>query len=173
MQLVSQCFGDIVAGQVLRNISQCNIPQNGQNRCETSCTKSRTFGNGSCSLSRNDCGRCRVCHTVKCFVQLVPPQCRQNIARQVARNISQCNSAFCLPSNDVRDLQMLHDKVLCDRASDEKERMKDKLKFTSTIKRWKVCYYIIQNVFRLFAVSYLAKRAYQNKIQEKNRLCLL
>ena len=42
VQLVSQCFGDIVAGQVARNISQCNIPCNSQNRCETSCTKSRT-----------------------------------------------------------------------------------------------------------------------------------
>ena len=40
VQLVSQCFSDIVAGQVARNISQCNIPCNGQNRCETSC-KSR------------------------------------------------------------------------------------------------------------------------------------
>ena len=29
-----------------------------------------------------------------CFVQFVPPQCRQNIARQLVRNISQCNSAF-------------------------------------------------------------------------------
>ena len=48
----------------------------------------------SCNLSRKDFGRCRVCYTVKYFVQLVPPQCRQNIARQVARNISQCNSAF-------------------------------------------------------------------------------
>ena len=53
-----------------------------------------TFGNGSCNLSRNDFGRCRVSYTVKCFMQLVPPQCRQNIARQVARNISQCNSSF-------------------------------------------------------------------------------
>ena len=35
----------------------------------------------SCNLSRNDFGRCRVCYTVKCFVQLGPPQCRQNIAR--------------------------------------------------------------------------------------------
>ena len=48
-----------------------------------------TYGNGSSNLSRNDFGRCRVSYTVKCFVQLVPPQCRQNIARQVARNISQ------------------------------------------------------------------------------------
>ena len=32
------------------------------------------------------------CYTVICFVQLVPPQCRQNLARQVAQNISQCNS---------------------------------------------------------------------------------
>ena len=30
VQLVSQCFGDIVGGQVARNISQCNIPCNGQ-----------------------------------------------------------------------------------------------------------------------------------------------
>ena len=37
-------------------------------------------------LSCNDFGRCRVCDTVKCFVQLVP--------RQVARNISQCNSVL-------------------------------------------------------------------------------
>ena len=70
------------------------IPCNGQNRCETSCMKNSTFGNGSCNLSRNDFGRCRVCHTVKCFVPLEPPQRRQNIARQVARNISQCNSAL-------------------------------------------------------------------------------
>ena len=38
VQLVSHCFGDIVAGQVARNISQCNIPCNGQNLFETSCT---------------------------------------------------------------------------------------------------------------------------------------
>ena len=43
MQLVWQCFGVIVAAQVARNISQCDIPRNGQNRCETSSTKSRTF----------------------------------------------------------------------------------------------------------------------------------
>ena len=29
-----------------------------------------------------------------CFVQFVPPQCRQNIVRQVAQNISQCNSTL-------------------------------------------------------------------------------
>ena len=40
VQLVSQCFGDIVAEQVAQNISQCNILCNCQNRCETSC-KSR------------------------------------------------------------------------------------------------------------------------------------
>ena len=51
-----------------------------------------TFGNGSCNLSRNDFGRCRVFNMNA--MQLVPPPCRQNIARQVARNISQCNSAF-------------------------------------------------------------------------------
>lgn len=39
-------------------------------------------------------GRCKVFCTVKCFVQLVALQCRQNIARQVVRNISQCNSTF-------------------------------------------------------------------------------
>ena len=38
--LVSLFFGDTVAEQVARNISQCNIPCNGQNRFETSC-KSR------------------------------------------------------------------------------------------------------------------------------------
>ena len=27
-------------------------------------------------------------------MQVVPPQCRQNIAKQVARNISQCHSAL-------------------------------------------------------------------------------
>ena len=62
----------------------------------------------SCNLSRNDFGRCRVCHTVKCFVQLVPPQCRQNIARQVARNISQCSSAFslrCKRSRSIKELR--------------------------------------------------------------------
>ena len=51
----------------------------------------------SCNLSRNDFGRCRLCYTVKCFVQLAPAQCCQNIARQVARNVSQCNSALTLP----------------------------------------------------------------------------
>ena len=48
----------------------------------------------SCNLSCNDFGPCRVYYTVKCSEQLVPPQCRENIARQVARKISQCNSAF-------------------------------------------------------------------------------
>ena len=56
-----------------------------------------TFSNGSCNLTRNDFGRCMVCYTVKCFLQLVSSQCRQNIARQVARNISQRNSAFRVP----------------------------------------------------------------------------
>ena len=37
-----------------------------------------TFGNGSCNLSYNDFSRFRVCYIVKCFLQLVPPQCRQN-----------------------------------------------------------------------------------------------
>ena len=32
-----------------------------------------TFSHGSCNLSCNDFGRCSVCYTVKCFVQLVPP----------------------------------------------------------------------------------------------------
>ena len=40
VQLVAQCFGDFVAGQVARNISQCNIPCNGQDRYEAS-SKSR------------------------------------------------------------------------------------------------------------------------------------
>ena len=53
-----------------------------------------TFGNGSCNMSRKDFGRCRVCYTVKCFLHLVPPQCRQNIARQGIRNISECNDAL-------------------------------------------------------------------------------
>ena len=52
-----------------------------------------TFGNGSCNLFRNDFGRCKVCYTEKCFVQLDPPQCRQNIARQVARKEG-LNSTF-------------------------------------------------------------------------------
>ena len=45
-----------------------------QNRCETSCKSCcrkywiRFYF--SCNLSRNDFGRCRVCYTVKCFVQL-------------------------------------------------------------------------------------------------------
>ena len=34
------------------------------------------------------------CYDVKCFVQLVPPHYRQNIARQVARSSSRRNSAF-------------------------------------------------------------------------------
>ena len=50
----------------------------------------------SCNLSCNDFGPCRVYYTVTCSEQLVPPQCRENIARQVARKISQCNSAFKL-----------------------------------------------------------------------------
>ena len=54
VQLVSQCFGDIVAGQVARDISQCNIPCNSQNRCETSC---------------KNC--CRQYNQVLLFVQLV------------------------------------------------------------------------------------------------------
>ena len=66
---------------------------------------SSTFGNGSCNLSCNDFARCKVYYTLKCFVQLVPPQCRQNIARQVARNISQRNSAHtkiaCSPAVEV------------------------------------------------------------------------
>ena len=66
-----------------------------------------TFGNGSCNLSSKNFGRCKVCYTVKCFVQLVPPQCRQNIARQVARNISQCNSAFNLTRNSTLMLRFL------------------------------------------------------------------
>ena len=95
VQLVSQCFGDIVAGQVERNISQCNSAfKRHKTVAKRKVEPNSTFGNGSCHLSRNDFGRCRVCYTVKCFVQLVPPQCRQNIARQVARNISQCNSAL-------------------------------------------------------------------------------
>ena len=53
-----------------------------------------TFGNGSCNLSRNNFGLCKACYTVKFLLQLVPPQRRQDIARQVARNISQCNSTF-------------------------------------------------------------------------------
>ena len=39
----------------------------------------------SCNLSRNDFGRRWVFYNVKCFAQLVPPQCRQNIARQSNR----------------------------------------------------------------------------------------
>ena len=61
----------------------------------------------SCNLSRNDFGRCMICYTVKCFVQLVPPQCRQKIARQVARNISQCNSALRPKTNLDRALREL------------------------------------------------------------------
>ena len=57
-QDVTQCSGDIVAGQVARKVEL-----------------NSTFGNGSCklpcNLSRNNFGRCRVCYTVKCFVQLV------------------------------------------------------------------------------------------------------
>ena len=40
VQLVSHCLCDIVAGQVARNVSQCNIPCIGQHSCETIC-KSR------------------------------------------------------------------------------------------------------------------------------------
>ena len=50
----------------------------------------------SCNLSCNDFGHRRVWYTVKCFAQLVLSQCRQNIARQVVQNISQCNSALRL-----------------------------------------------------------------------------
>ena len=41
----------------------------------------------SCNLPRNDFGRRRICYTVKCFVHLIPPQCRENIATQVSRNV--------------------------------------------------------------------------------------
>ena len=91
VQLVSQCFSDIVAGQVV-SFHGVTYPATAKIVARQVARKvelNSTFGNGSCNLSRNDFGRCRVC-----FVQLVPPQCRQNIARQVARNISQCNSAL-------------------------------------------------------------------------------
>ena len=67
VQLLSQCLG-----QVARNFTQCNIPCKGRNRCETSCTK-------SISLFYY---RQRLLHLVNCFMKLVPPQCRQSIARQ-------------------------------------------------------------------------------------------
>ena len=65
----------------------------------------------SYNLSRNDFGHCRVCYIVKCFVQLVPPQYRQNMARKVARNISQCNSAFNKSNKPVK-LSLLHEVEL-------------------------------------------------------------
>ena len=49
------------------------------NCCETSC-KSRCREENPSNLCRNDFGHCTVCYTVKCFVQFIPPQCRQNIA---------------------------------------------------------------------------------------------
>ena len=41
--------------------------------------------------SRHYFGLCNVCHTGMCFVQLVS---QRTAARQVARNIAQCNSAL-------------------------------------------------------------------------------
>ena len=51
--------------------------------------------NFSCNLSRNGFGRCRVCYTGKCFMQVIhiPATMSPKLARQVVRNISQCNSA--------------------------------------------------------------------------------
>ena len=47
----------------------------------------------SCHLSRNDFGRFRVCYTTQCLVQLASQRCRQNVARLLARNLLQYNSA--------------------------------------------------------------------------------
>ena len=44
-----------------------------------------TVFNGFCNLSRNVFGRCNVCQTFQCFCNA--------IARQVARNIAQCDNA--------------------------------------------------------------------------------
>ena len=37
----------------------------------------------SSNLCCNDFGHCRVCYTLKCFVQLILPQCRQDIASKL------------------------------------------------------------------------------------------
>ena len=54
-----------------------------------------TFGNGSCKLSHNEFSRCRVCYIVKCFVQLVPPQCCQNrhCEASCTKHFTVCSSA--------------------------------------------------------------------------------
>ena len=88
VQLVSQCFCDIIAGQVARNISLCTYPATAKIVARQIARKvelNSTFGNGSCNLSRNDFGRCRVClYTVKCFVQLVSQCFGDIVAGQVA-----------------------------------------------------------------------------------------
>ena len=82
--------------KVAIKISKCNIPCNRQNCCETSC-KSRKVG-FSCTF-RATC--LATILAVTRYVTLwnfscnfVPPQRRQNIARQVARNITQCIGVF-------------------------------------------------------------------------------
>ena len=70
VQLVSQCIGDVVAGQIARNISQCNIPSTAKivaRQVARAVAESRIKFYFSCNLSRNDFGRCRKCYTVKCF----------------------------------------------------------------------------------------------------------
>ena len=92
VELALQCFGDIVVGQVARNISQCR-PKLLRDKLQEPLPKvelSSTFRATCLATILAVAGYV----TLKFFVQLVPPQCRQNIARQVARNISQRNSAL-------------------------------------------------------------------------------
>ena len=104
VQLVSQSFGDDGGGTCCtKQFYSVTYPVTAKIVARQVSRKEElnsTLGNGSCNLSRNHFGCCRVCYTAKCCVKLVPPQCRHNIAIQVARNISQCNSG----------LRMLHEK---------------------------------------------------------------
>ena len=59
VQLVSQCYGDIMAKMVARQVARA-VAQN------------RIKFYFSCKLSRNHFGRCRVCYTVKLFRATCP-----------------------------------------------------------------------------------------------------
>ena len=94
---VSCNFSRIVAGQVAWNISQCNTLQLPKSLRDKLHEKYNLI-----LLSETTLATCLATilavagyvtqWNVSC--NLSPPQCRQNIARQVARNISQWNSAL-------------------------------------------------------------------------------
>ena len=62
--LCRSVLGTLWRDKLQETISQCNIP------CRQVARKvelNSTFGNGTCNLSRNNFGLCRVCNTVKCM----------------------------------------------------------------------------------------------------------